>query len=251
MRKTLLSALQVVVVSLLLLCPVEIAFARQSKVAFISLDVVAQRSLRWDAVTKAWPHSFMRLGYSNSNEDLVEVVADAPSTITTSRYDAASSTSVVEIDIIIPNHRPLGCVIEESLASSQPNNHVVFVASITEGGAAAQAGLLPGDVVVGLGNSLLQSQPCVGTNMTTTTDIAHPVVLTNVTGWSIEKVCVLHHFLYESSFLISDMFSLSLDLQKIIHSMSRGRYSLSDACTAGHQRPGGARGGSDGDVRQS
>jgi hypothetical protein len=136
-------------------------------------------------LTKAWPP--MRLGYSNSHEDLVEVVADA--TIAASRYDTPALS--VEIDIVLSHHRPLGCVIEESLASSQPNQHIVFVASVTEGGAAAQAGLLTGDVIIGLSNAFVSPQSCGEANRTAATDLALPVVLTNVTGWAIDRVCVI------------------------------------------------------------
>jgi hypothetical protein len=43
-------------------------------------------------------------------------------------------------------HRPMGCTVEESLAGGRH----VFVAKLTEGGNADMAGLLLGDVIVGL-----------------------------------------------------------------------------------------------------
>jgi membrane-associated protease RseP (regulator of RpoE activity) len=80
--------------------------------------------------------AFMRLAYSNDP------------TVASSRY-------ALSVDVTLQNHRPLGCVIEESLASSSvPNHRIVFVASVTPLGSAAQAGLQPGDVIVGVSNSL-------------------------------------------------------------------------------------------------
>ena len=46
---------------------------------------------------------------------------------------------------LLPEHRPLGCTIEESLA---PNDPYVFVSHLQEGGFAASAGLAVGDVIV-------------------------------------------------------------------------------------------------------
>jgi hypothetical protein len=260
MWKTLLTAIRVTMVSVLLLLPLKITATFRWTVAFQSPDALTRRRQPPDSVTKAWPHSSMRLGYSNSNDDLAEVVADASSPISASRYDTPASSGGVEMDVIMPYHRPLGCVIEESLASSsssQPNHYTVFVASVTEGGAAAQAGLLPGDVIVGLSNSLLQQQPCVDTNMTTT-DTVRSVVLTNVTGWGIDSVYVSYILEYLATFVfLIGLFSHFLTCyyynttQEIIHSVSCGRFTLSIARSTGYQCHGGARGGPNGIVFQS
>ena len=45
----------------------------------------------------------------------------------------------------MPEHRPLGCTVEESL---DPSDDYVFVSKIVEGGFADQAGIQVGDVVV-------------------------------------------------------------------------------------------------------
>lgn len=51
------------------------------------------------------------------------------------------------VQATLPLHRPVGCVVEESLA---PPAGTVFVASVKPGGHADRAGVAPGDVIVGV-----------------------------------------------------------------------------------------------------
>ena len=135
--------------------------------------------------------AFVRLAYSNDPE-----VVDPSTKVPTQRY--APVLSAVTMDLTLSHHRPLGCVIEESLAPSAAaaNHHVVFVASVTPDGCAAQAGLLPGDVLVGISNSLLQQPSCdAATTKSSSDTTTTAAVLTNVTGWGIDKVYVLSVFI--------------------------------------------------------
>jgi hypothetical protein len=50
------------------------------------------------------------------------------------------------LEFVLTPHRPLGCTVEESLADTRH----IFVAKVTVEGYAEQAGLLPGDVIVGV-----------------------------------------------------------------------------------------------------
>jgi S1-C subfamily serine protease len=54
---------------------------------------------------------------------------------------------VSQLDVTMTEHRPnMGCTVEESLA--EPGT--VFVSSIKVGGPASAAGILQGDVVIGI-----------------------------------------------------------------------------------------------------
>lgn len=50
----------------------------------------------------------------------------------------------------LTQHKPLGCSVEESLASEPDGSKYVFVAEISKGGNAAKAGIRVGDVIVQL-----------------------------------------------------------------------------------------------------
>lgn len=63
------------------------------------------------------------------------------------------------LSLTLKQHKPLGCTVEESLSTStsttttKQNNkslHYVFVTKVVEGGHAAKAGILPGDVIIGV-----------------------------------------------------------------------------------------------------
>lgn len=62
------------------------------------------------------------------------------------------------VEVILPEHKPLGCTVEESLASvtveladmKAQKFDYVFVSDILAGGNAEKAGLLLGDVIVGV-----------------------------------------------------------------------------------------------------
>jgi hypothetical protein len=68
------------------------------------------------------------------------------------------------LEFVLSPHRPLGCTVEESLADTRH----IFVTKVAVQGYAGQAGLLPGDVVVGVTNLF--------------------GALTDVTGVGIDKV---------------------------------------------------------------
>jgi hypothetical protein len=68
------------------------------------------------------------------------------------------------LEFVLSPHRPLGCTVEESLADTRH----IFVTKVTGEGFAGQAGLLPGDVIVGVSDLF--------------------GVLTGVTGLGIDKV---------------------------------------------------------------
>jgi hypothetical protein len=68
------------------------------------------------------------------------------------------------LEFLLSPHRPLGCTVEESLADARH----IFVTKVAEAGFSGRAGLLPGDVIVGV------------------TDLFG--ALTDVTGLGIDKV---------------------------------------------------------------
>jgi hypothetical protein len=67
-------------------------------------------------------------------------------------------------EFVLFPHRPLGCTVEESLADARH----IFVTKVVAAGFSGRAGLLPGDVIVGV------------------TDLFG--TLTDVTGLGIDKV---------------------------------------------------------------
>ena len=61
---------------------------------------------------------------------------------------ALEGTELKEFELA--NHKPLGCSVEESLASEPDGAKYVFVSELTEGGNAMRAGVRVGDVIVQL-----------------------------------------------------------------------------------------------------
>jgi PDZ domain len=57
---------------------------------------------------------------------------------------------VTLVNVTLTKHRPLGCVVEESVAITNAVQHLVFVASVSPNGHAATAGINVGDVIVGV-----------------------------------------------------------------------------------------------------
>jgi hypothetical protein len=153
---------------------------------------------------------------------------------------------IVVHEVSMPQHRPLGCVMEESLATTvvttnrggsptsvtnggnrnnnnnNNNNKIVFIASVTSHGNAEQAGLLPGDVLVGISNPFVQSpqsrnEECQNSTTTTiSTDHLQQqpppppsphMHMTDVTGWGIEKVYVSCYYLVNVDRDVSRSFS--------------------------------------------
>jgi S1-C subfamily serine protease len=62
------------------------------------------------------------------------------------------------LEFILSPHRPLGCTVEESLADTRH----IFVTKVTGEGYAEQAGLLPGDVIVGVSDLFGILAPATG-----------------------------------------------------------------------------------------
>lgn len=62
------------------------------------------------------------------------------------------------LEVTLAEHKPLGCTVEESLAAvtielaenEKQKLHYVFLSAVKSGGNAEKAGLLPGDVIVGV-----------------------------------------------------------------------------------------------------
>lgn len=48
----------------------------------------------------------------------------------------------------LQTHRPLGCTVEESLATTIDNKRFVFISKVKEDGNAERAGLRVGDVII-------------------------------------------------------------------------------------------------------
>jgi len=65
----------------------------------------------------------------------------------------------------LDEHKPLGCTAEESLAKGEDGAKHVFVSKVTEGGNADTAGLLVGDVIVGVSGSFEEIVEVVGVGL--------------------------------------------------------------------------------------
>lgn len=63
---------------------------------------------------------------------------------------AASFDGAEEIEFLLLEHKPLGCTAEESLAVEEDGTKHVFISKVVEGGNADKAGIMAGDVVVGV-----------------------------------------------------------------------------------------------------
>jgi hypothetical protein len=65
------------------------------------------------------------------------------------------------VNVTLTKHRPLGCVVEESVAYTNNLARLVFVASLSPLGHAAKAGIQLGDVIVGV-SGLFQVESVLG-----------------------------------------------------------------------------------------
>jgi len=65
----------------------------------------------------------------------------------------------------LDEHKPLGCTAEESLAMGEDGAKHVFVSKVTEGGNADRAGVLVGDVIVGVSGSFEDIVEVVGSGL--------------------------------------------------------------------------------------
>jgi len=65
----------------------------------------------------------------------------------------------------LDEHKPLGCTAEESLATGEDGAKHVFVSKVTDGGNADKAGVLVGDVIVGVSGSFEDIVEVVGSGL--------------------------------------------------------------------------------------
>jgi hypothetical protein len=165
------------------------------------------------------------LRYTNKNIDET-TTSTSPSSTSTTVVTTIAETSLtgVIVDVTFTQHRPLGCIIEESLvtptsvtntnnkalpsksssssssSSLQDNrkkNHIVFITSVTANGFADRAGLLVGDVIIGVSTafttstSIFSNEEC---NLETSSS-----TIIDVTGFGIDRVYVFHRFLSSRS----------------------------------------------------
>lgn len=63
---------------------------------------------------------------------------------------AASFEDAEELEFLLLEHKPLGCTAEESLSVEEDGMKHVFISKVIEGGNAEKAGILVGDVVIGV-----------------------------------------------------------------------------------------------------
>ena len=68
------------------------------------------------------------------------------SPLTTAAHEFLQGAEILELTL--PDHRPLGCTVEESLGKRFPN--IVFCSKVTPDGFAEKAGVHPGDVFLGV-----------------------------------------------------------------------------------------------------
>lgn len=153
------------------------------------------------------------LRYTNKNIDET-TTSTSPSSTSTTVVTTVAETSLtgVIVDVTFTQHRPLGCIIEESLvtptsaatmstttnnkalpskssSSSQDNrkkNHIVFITSVTANGFADRAGLLVGDVIIGVSTAFTTSTS-IFSNEECTLETSSSTIM-DVTGFGIDRV---------------------------------------------------------------
>jgi hypothetical protein len=75
---------------------------------------------------------------------------------------AAVAAAVLLVNVTLTKHRPLGCIVEESVALTNTLPHLVFVASVSPNGHAAKAGIQVGDVIVAMSGLFGQVESVLG-----------------------------------------------------------------------------------------
>jgi hypothetical protein len=175
------------------------------------------------------------LYYKNQN-------VDRDVTATTSNMNGLSGV-LVDITFQSNQHRPLGCIIEESLATSKSTTttttassststtappQVVFISSTTEPGAAAQAGLLVGDVIVGVSHPYTTTVTTTTTpTSTTTTPTASSANVMDVAGYTIERMYVRSSLSFSFSLFVLECWIVSLHRSNgFVLSLSLFRFPL-------------------------
>jgi hypothetical protein len=155
------------------------------------------------------------LRYTNKNIDET-TTSTSPSSSSTTVVTTIAETSLtgVMVDVTFTQHRPLGCIIEESLvtptsaittsnkalpskssSSLQDNrkkNHIVFITSVTANGFADRAGLLVGDVIIGVSTAFTTSTT-IFSNEECNLETSSSTIM-DVTGFGIDRVYVFHRF---------------------------------------------------------
>ena len=154
------------------------------------------------------------LRYSNQNvEDTTTTTTTASTTsISTSTTVvttiAKTSLTGVVVNVTFSKHRPLGCIIEESLVTNTGRQHIVFITAITSNGNAEQAGLLVGDVIMGVSAAFTTAITSNGT----CDDASSSSTMIDVTGFGIDRVYVrtramyVMHDLFTFTFILSHRF---------------------------------------------
>jgi hypothetical protein len=158
------------------------------------------------------------LRYSNQNvEDTTTTSTTTASTASTTSIStsttvvttiAKTSLTGVVVNVTFSKHRPLGCIIEESLVTNTGRHHIVFITAITSNGNAEQAGLLVGDVIMGVSAAFTTAITSNGT----CDDASSSSTMIDVTGFGIDRVYVrtraIHvmHDLFTYIFILSHRF---------------------------------------------
>ena len=154
------------------------------------------------------------LRYSNQNvEDTTTTTTTASTTsISTSTTVvttiAKTSLTGVVVNVTFSKHRPLGCIIEESLVTNTGRQHIVFITAITSNGNAEQAGLLVGDVIMGVSAAFTTAITSNGT----CDDASSSSTMIDVTGFGIDRVYVrtgvifVMHDLFTFTYILSHRF---------------------------------------------
>uniref|UniRef100_A0A7S1ZNQ0 PDZ domain-containing protein n=1 Tax=Trieres chinensis TaxID=1514140 RepID=A0A7S1ZNQ0_TRICV len=96
------------------------------------------------------PRPASQLSNSASNEETgLKVNGDADGTSAASAEDYFGGMAEF-MDFVLEEHKPLGCTAEESLADEVDGAKHVFVSKVVNGGNAEKAGVMVGDVIVGV-----------------------------------------------------------------------------------------------------
>jgi hypothetical protein len=176
---------------------------RESKIRYVSSNGAVTRTV---------------LSYTNKNiDETTTSTSSSSSSSTTVVTTTKSSLTGVIVDITLQHHRPLGCVIEESLATSSTikgsTNKIVFVTSTSSNGNAEQAGIMIGDVIVGISSNIYfnnnndnnhsdnnttgttinsstssTSKDCATTSMSSSSSSSSSSSIIDVTSYSIERL---------------------------------------------------------------
>ena len=171
-----------------------------SQLAFITKDREDTNFRRRRIASNRYssPTSTTVLRYTNQNIDETTTSTASSSSSSSSKTStvvttiAETSLTGVVMDITFSQHRPLGCVIEESLVSPPVTTitvslgNIVFITSVTANGFAQQAGLLVGDVIIGVSTAFTTTNNKDECNVSSL-----PSTIMDVTGFGIERVYVI------------------------------------------------------------